>query len=63
MEHQHKLFPLLLLLLFQVLIVASQTDSGDCKFHSNFVIFYAMYIMNVKIYVCGWKFKNLRVDL
>ncbi|XP_058767808.1 probable leucine-rich repeat receptor-like protein kinase At5g49770 isoform X2 [Vicia villosa] len=29
MEHQHKLFPLLVLLLFQVPIVASQTDSGD----------------------------------
>ncbi|XP_058767809.1 leucine-rich repeat receptor protein kinase HPCA1-like [Vicia villosa] len=29
MEHHHKLFPLLVLLLFQVSIVASQTDSGD----------------------------------
>lgn len=31
MEEQHKVFPLLLLLLFQVLHVASQTDRGDCK--------------------------------
>lgn len=29
MEEQHKVFPLLLLLLFQVLHVASQTDPGD----------------------------------
>lgn len=35
MDQQHKVIPLLLLL-FQVLLVASQTDSQDCKFNYTF---------------------------
>lgn len=37
MEQQHKVFPLLLLLLFQVLLVASETNSGDYTALSSLV--------------------------
>lgn len=44
MDQRHKVI-LLQLLLFQVLLVASQTDSRDCKFNSTFFKFCTIFAL------------------